>query len=134
MTDSAELQRRTKQFGLRVIRLTQSLPETREARVIANQILRSATSVGANYRATLRSRSDAEFAARMAVVVEEADETGYWLEMLADSEIVKPALLTPLMRESDELVRIFSAARKTTQAHINRKSKIENREFKEDET
>src|SRR5882724_1003356 len=84
-----ELRARTKAFALRVIRMSQALPKTREANVISQQILRSATSVAANYRAAGRSRSKAEFLAKIGVVVEEADETVFWLEMLADSGIVQ---------------------------------------------
>lgn len=88
-----ELRTRTKAFALRVIRMSQALPRTREANVLIQQILRSATSMAANYRAAGRSRSKAEFIAKIGIVVEEADETVFWLEMLGDSGIVQSAKL-----------------------------------------
>jgi four helix bundle protein len=108
-----ELQTRTKRFALRVIRLTKALPNTPEGWVLGKQILRSGTSIGANYRAACRSRSRAEFAARVGVVLEEADETSYWLELLTESGMVKPELLCDLVKECDEFTRIFSASRRT---------------------
>lgn len=108
-----QLKDRTKMFALRVIRMSDALPKTRAATVITNQILRSATSVAANYRAVGRARSKAEFVAKIGVVLEEADETVFWLEMLAESGIVKPAKLRELLDEANQLVLIFSASRKT---------------------
>ncbi len=105
----AELRDRTKAFALRVVKLYRSLPRTTDAQVIGKQLLRCGTAVAANYRASCRARSRAEFAARIGVVVEEADETGFWMEMLVDAEIVKIALLTDLLRESKELTAIFTA-------------------------
>jgi four helix bundle protein len=84
-----ELRERTKQFAIRAIRLFRALPRTEEARVIGRQFLRAATSVAANYRAVCRARSRAEFAAKMGVVLEEANETLFWFELLADTGIVK---------------------------------------------
>jgi four helix bundle protein len=84
-----ELKNRTKVFALRVIKMSEALPKTRAANVISNQILRSATSMAANYRAVGRARSKAEFVAKLGIVLEEADETVFWLEMLVDSEIVR---------------------------------------------
>ena len=110
-----ELKARTKCFALRVIKLVGALPNDPAARVIGNQMLRSATSVGANYRAACRAQSRAAFAARLAVVIEEADETLYWLELLADSGRVKATLLANLQNEASELVAIVTAARKTAQ-------------------
>jgi len=107
------LRERTKQFALRVIRMSQVMPNTRAANVIANQILRSATGMAANYRAVGRARSKAEFIAKIGVVVEEADETVLWLELLADSSIIKPAKLRELLKEANELVAIFSASRRS---------------------
>jgi len=108
-----DLAKRTKDFARRIIHLCQSLPDSREARLIANQIFRSGTSVGANYRAARRGRSRAEFVAKLGIVLEEADETLYWLELLRDSEIVRPELLDDLMAETHELVSIFVASIKT---------------------
>jgi four helix bundle protein len=108
-----QLSKRTKDFALRVIRMSQALPRGREANVLLQQVLRSATSMAANYRAAGRSRSKAEFIAKIGVVVEEADETVFWLEMLADSGIVRPAKLQDLLVEATQLVAIFTASRKT---------------------
>jgi four helix bundle protein len=93
--------------------MSQALPKTREANVIMQQLLRSSTSMAANYRAAGRSRSKAEFIAKIGVVVEEADETVFWLEMLADSGIVRPTKLQDLLAEATQLVAIFTASRKT---------------------
>jgi four helix bundle protein len=115
--DQHELAQRTKEFAKRVIRLCQKLPRTQEARLIGGQIFRSGTSVGANYRAACRGRSRAEFIAKMGVVLEEADETLYWLELLGESAIVKPALLGGLMREANDLVSIFVATLRTAKSN-----------------
>jgi four helix bundle protein len=96
--------------------MSQALPRNREANVILNQVLRSATGIAANYRAAGRSRSKAEFIAKIGVVVEEADETVFWLEMLADSGIVRPEKLANLQAEATELVAIFTASRKTARS------------------
>ena len=108
-----ELRARTKALALRIIRMSQALPRTREANVLVQQILRSATGMAANYRAAGRSRSKAEFIAKIGVVLEEADETVFWLEMLSDSGIVRPAKLQELLSEATQLVAIFTASRKT---------------------
>jgi len=110
------LRTRTKAFALRIIRMSQALPRSREANVIVQQVLRSATGMAANYRAAGRSRSKAEFIAKIGVVVEEADETVFWLEMLADSGIVQPAQLQGLLDEATQLVAIFTASRKTARS------------------
>ncbi len=108
-----ELRTRTKAFALRVIRMSQALPKTREANVIGSQILRAATSTAANYRAAGRSRSKAEFIAKIGVVIEEADETVFWLELLVDSGIVPAAKLEPMLDEANQLLAIFAASRRT---------------------
>lgn len=111
-----ELRNRTKSFALRILKLCDSLPARRSSNVIANQLLRSGMSVAANYRAAGRARSKAEFTAKLGVVVEEADETVFWLEMLFDGSIVTPKRLEPLLREANELLAIFSASRTTARA------------------
>ena len=108
-----ELRARTKKFALRVISLFRALPRSPEAQVIGKQLLRSGTSVAANYRAACRARSRAEFVARVAVVEEEADESTLWLELLGDSGIMKPAKLAALLAEARELTAIFTATRRT---------------------
>ena len=110
-----ELKNRTKVLALRIIKMSDVLPKTRAANVITNQILRSATSMAANYRAVGRARSKAEFVAKLGIVVEEADETVFWLEMLGDSGIVPEAKLSELLQEANQLVMIFSSSRKTAQ-------------------
>jgi four helix bundle protein len=104
-----ELRARTKSFALRIVKFYRSLPRTADAQVMGKQLLRCGTSVAANYRASCRGRSRAEFASRIGVVAEEADETGFWLEMLVDAGIVQPALLKDLLQESKELTAIFTA-------------------------
>jgi len=111
-----ELRKRTKDFALRVIRMSRAMPNNREANIINNQILRSATGMAANYRAVGLARSKAEFIAKLGVVVEEADETVFWLELLADSGIIKPSKLAGLMTEAKALVAIFVASRRTARA------------------
>src|SRR5262249_20631189 len=103
-------------FALRIIRMSQALPRTREANVINSQILRSATGMAANYRAAGRSRSRAEFVAKIGVVIEEADETLLWLELLGDSGIVNSKKLEALWNEASQLVAIFTASRRTAKA------------------
>ena len=108
-----ELRNRTKRFALRIIRLFRHLPRTTEAQVLGRQLLRSGTSVGANYRAAGRARSKAEFIAKMGTVVEEADETVFWIECLIESEIVKADLLNDLLSEANELLAIVAASQRT---------------------
>jgi four helix bundle protein len=108
-----ELKLRTKKFALRIIRLFQALPRTDEARILGKQLLRCGTSVAANYRAVCRSRSSAEFVARIGVVVEEIDETVLWLELLVESGILPEARLAPLQQEANELFAIFVASQLT---------------------
>jgi four helix bundle protein len=112
-----ELRRRTKEFAKRVIRLCRSLPNSRESRLIGDQLFRCGTSVGANYRAACRARSRAEFVAKMGIVLEEADETCYWLELLAETGVADAELLAPLSQEADELVRIFVAGLNTAKSN-----------------
>ena len=120
---SAELQQRTKGFALRVLKLIEQLPNTIGGRVLANQVARSATSVGANYRAACRARSRAEFASKLGTVAEEADESLYWLELIRDGNFVPEKKLASLVSEADELTAIFTAGRRTS--CNNQTSKIE---------
>src|SRR5208337_2788220 len=94
-------------FALRILRLYQALPATEEARILGKQVLRSGTSVGANYRAACRARSRAEFIAKLGIVLEEADETVFWLELLLEGGIVKSEKLDNLLKEAQELTSIF---------------------------
>src|SRR5262245_41239542 len=111
-----ELKSRSKKFVLRVIKMSQALPKTREANVINSQLLRSATSMAANYRAAGRARSKAEFIAKIGIVIEESDETVFWLELLAEGGIVKPAKLSEILSEANKLLSIFSASGGTARA------------------
>jgi four helix bundle protein len=104
---------RTKKFALRIIKLFQSLPKTDEARIIGKQLLRSATSTAANYRAVCRARSDAEFHSKISIVVEEADETVFWIETLGEAEIVKNERLKELLQEANEILKIVASSRST---------------------
>ena len=120
--DAEELKRRTKKFGLDVIGLTESLPSTQTGRVIGNQLLRSALSVGANYRAACRGRSKADFISKVGITIEEADESQHWLEMLGDAGLAPQEKLKPLIKEASELVAILTASAKTARANLNRSS------------
>src|SRR4029450_4879008 len=102
-----DLQQRTRRFALTVIRTFSRLPKTTEAQVLGKQILRSGTSVGANYREAYRARSKSEFIAKCGDSLRELEETAYWLELLIDGKIVPPELLTDLQQECDELIAIF---------------------------
>jgi four helix bundle protein len=110
------LQDRTKRLALRVIRMVDHLPRTDAARTIGRQALRSATAVAANYRAACRSRSKAEFSAKIGVVVEEADETVFWLEILGESGIVETKRLGDLVREAGEIRSLMAASHRTARA------------------
>ncbi len=111
------LQTRTKAFAVAIVRAFTALPKTDEARVIGRQFLRSGTSVAANYRAACRARSKAEFISKMAVVVEEADETAFWLDLVVDAKIVSAASMYALHDECEELLKIFSSSRATAEAN-----------------
>src|SRR6202043_2433444 len=105
-----ELKDRTKEFALRIMRLVDALPNTPKGRAIAGQLVRSGTSVAANYRATCRARSRAEFISKMGVVEEEADETALWLELIIEDKILPEKAITPLLIEANELVAIMAAS------------------------
>jgi four helix bundle protein len=111
-----DLRLRTKSFALRIIRMYQSIPKTGEGRVMGNQVLRSGTSVGANYREAYRARSDAEFIAKIGDCLRELDETAYWLELLEESHVLAATKLTDLKTECDELIAIFTTIVKKKKA------------------
>src|SRR5204862_8029299 len=108
-----EFLKRTKNFGLRVIRLVVSLPKDQVAIVLGNKLLRSGTSVGANYRAAVRGKSRADFISKLGNVEEECDEALYWMEMLMESGLVKPKLVKNLIDEGVEILAIVVASIKT---------------------
>jgi four helix bundle protein len=112
-----ELRLRTKQFALRILHLFRSLPKSEEGRIIGRQLLRAGTAVAANYRAVGRSRSRAEFIAKMGVVVEEADEVVFWLELMTDGGLVPSPLMADLQKEANELLAIFAASQHTAKTH-----------------
>jgi len=108
-----ELRDRTKAFAVRIVRVYRTLPYKTDAQVLGKQLIRSGTAVAANYRAACRARSRAEWVAKIGIVVEEADETVFWLEMLADCEIVPLKKLEALLAEAHELSAIFTASQFT---------------------
>lgn len=133
---SDELKKRTKQFSLRVLKLVAALPKMVAGRAIGGQLVRSRTSVGANYRAACRGRSKAEFIAKMGTCEEEADESAYWMEVIIEGELLKPKQVESLLHEAEELTRIFarsriSATRSLVRARLqksNRQLAIDNRQ------
>jgi len=120
--DPEALKLRTKQLSLRIIKLIEALPSSRTANAIGNQLIRSGTSVGANYRAACRARSRPDFISKASIAIEEADESLYWLELLCEAGVMPEPKLTPLMKELDEIVAILTASIKTARAHASRGS------------
>ena len=125
------LKQRTKKFAKAIINLCRILPNNREGRLIGDQLFRSGTSVAANYRAACRGRSKAEFISKLAIVVEEADEAQFWLELIKEMNVSNDQTVIELIKEADELVAIFVASIKTTKSNLqskiqNQKSKIKN--------
>ncbi|MFH0854119.1 MAG: four helix bundle protein [bacterium] len=120
-----ELKKRTKNFSLRIIKLANALPKNSASRIIGDQLIRCGTSVGANYRVACRSRSKAEFIAKLGTVIEEADESGFWLEIIIESGLMKNELASPLLKEADEITAIMVSSRKSSCKNNNEpKSKI----------
>ncbi len=115
----AELLQRTKNFALTSIKFFQSLPKTDEARIIGKQFLRSSTSLAVNYLAACRARSKQEFYAKLCIVVEESDETLFWLELLTESNMIQLEGNKNILKEAEELLFIFSASKKSTKEHLN---------------
>lgn len=121
--DKLDLKIRTKKFAIETIRFVGSLPKSKSNDVISYQILKSATSVAANYRASLRGRSSAEFISKLNIVLEEADESMFWLEMIEETNTnIDITKLKSLHKESDELTAIFAASLKTARKNINAKT------------
>lgn len=111
--NETDMKMRTKRFALDVIRLIAELPRTTEARAIGSQLVRSGTSVGANYRAACRGKSKADFVAKLGIVEEEADESCYWLEIIIDADVLSQDRVLPLLKEANEITAIVVASRKT---------------------
>ena len=114
-----DLRERTKGFALRVIRMYKALPKTTEGQVMGKQVLRSGTSVGANYREAHRARSSSEFLAKIGICLQELDETGYWLELLVDAEIIAATRLADLQNECNQLLAIFTTIAKRTKQKLS---------------
>jgi len=107
------MKRRTKRFALDVIQLVSKLPKTTEGRVVGNQLIRSGTSVGANYRAACRGKSKADFIAKLGIAEEEADESCYWMEIIIEGKILSQEKVHSLLKEANEITAIIVASRKT---------------------
>ncbi len=103
-----DLKARTKTFALAIIKFVSELPKTTAGFELGRQVLRSATSIGANYRSSQRGRSRAEFISKLSIVQEEADETVFWLELIQESELSSKDITSPLLKEADELTAIFT--------------------------
>jgi len=126
--DSVELKKRTKKFSLDALELVETMPKTIKGRIIAMQLGRCVTSVGANYRAACRSRSKAEFISKLGTVIEEADESAFWMEIVIESGILPESRVGALLKEANELTAIMTSSRRTAEASLNRKSAIGNRQ------
>ncbi|MGC1479230.1 MAG: four helix bundle protein [Chthoniobacterales bacterium] len=126
-TAEDSLKLRTKEFATRIMRLVDSLQNGTAEKVLANQLLRSGTSVAVNYRSLCRANSLKDFINKTSIIEAEADETAFWLELLIETDKVSAQKVTPLLTESNELVAIFVASRKTAQARQTRDSKIATR-------
>ena len=124
--DEKEFKNRTKQVALRVIRVVESLPNSTSAQIIGKQVLRSATSIGANHRAACRGKSTADVIHKLAIVEEEDDESLYWLELLVESNIVPESKLSALMNEISEIVAMIVSSIKTLRSKKDDQSKIQN--------
>ncbi len=111
---ATQFKNRTKKFAVEIISYFRTLPKTEEARIVGKQLLRSATSVAANYRAVCRARSKAEFFSKLSITVEEADESLFWLEIISESQINSDIKTKTLMKEAEEILAVLSKARKTT--------------------
>lgn len=118
-----DLKKRTKAFALRILKLVAALPDTVQGRVIGGQLVKSGTSVGSNYRASCRGRSKAEFVAKLGIVIEEADESAFWLELIIEGELLKAVVVQPLLDEANELTKIMTSSQMTAKAN----SRISNR-------
>ncbi|MBU4420926.1 MAG: four helix bundle protein [Proteobacteria bacterium] len=111
--ENEELKKRTKQFAHRCVKLAMALPETYLGNHIRGQLIRCATSVASNYRATCLAQSKASFISKLSIVLEETDESYFWLEFIIDEKVLKRKLVEPLLKEADELTAIFISSRKT---------------------
>lgn len=115
--NSRELQERTLTFAVRVLKLADAMPRTASGRTVSNQIARSSCSVAANYRAALRGKSRPDFINKITIVLEEADETAFWLDLIARAQLVPIGKIADLRDEAEQLTRIFNATRTTARNH-----------------
>jgi four helix bundle protein len=113
LMNEPQMKNRTKQFALRILKMADALPTNRSGNAIANQLVRSGTSVAANYRALCRSKSRADFVNKTSIVEEEADESGFWLELIVDAGLMTATRVKPLLQEASELTAMLVASRKT---------------------
>ena len=118
-----QLKKRTKQFALRAMKLVGVLPQTIEGRAIGNQLIRSGTSVGANYRSACKGRSKKEFIAKLGIVEEEADESAYWMELIIEGDLLKRELVQTLLDEANEIAAIMAASRMTASKGAQKEKK-----------
>ena len=116
--NSNDLKNRTKEYALKIIKIVNLLPKTITGRAIGNQLIRSGTSVGANYRAALRSRSKIEFISKLGIVIEESDESVFWLEVIVESNLLNEQIIKPFLKETNELVSIFVATKKSAFSNL----------------
>lgn len=130
--NEAQMKQRTKAFTLRVLKLVDAMPDTRCGNAVANQLVRSGSSVGANYRALCRAKSRADFTHKTTIVEEEADESSFWLEITMEAELLAKGRVQPLLDEANQITAMMVASRKTALRSVprqpieNRKPKIEN--------
>lgn len=116
--DKEELKQRTKKYALRIIKLVRALPRDSVGRAISNQLMRSGTAVAANYRAACRARSKAEFIAKIGIVIEEGDESVFWIELIIESGLINKNLIESLLKESDEICAIMIATCNSTRKNL----------------
>ncbi len=114
--NSEELKKRTKTFALQVMEAVDKFPRSMPGEIVGRQVVRSATSVGANYRSACRAKSHADFISKLGIVEEEADESLYWLELAVDAKLMDAIISAPLIKKADELTAIFAASRKTARS------------------
>ena len=111
--DAEDLKKRTKVFALRILKLVAALPNTVQGRAVGGQLIRAGTSVGANYRAACRARSGADFISKVGIVLEEADESAFWLKLIVEGQLLTSIVVQPLLDEANELVKIMASSRIT---------------------
>ena len=122
--DSKELKERTMTFAVRVLKMVDALPKTTAGKTVGHQVARSGTSVAANYRAALRAKSDADFINKITIVLEEADESDFWIELAERCDMLPSKHLKPLRNEAEELTKIFNATRSTTKRRASSEAQV----------